>query len=233
MTEARVIFVEDDDRLRKNIVELLRLEGFDVAGTATALEFFQELSLHRYDVAIVDLGLPDKSGYEIVKSLRESTKLGIIILTARDGMNDKLKGYECGADSYFVKPVDCRELAAAIRSLMSRLERDVTDAPKEEAETKWDLDKQTRTLVSPANVQIKLTAKEWAFIEALKAKEGEPVSRETLLTTLGYNADGPYGSRALDVMVVRLRKKIKEETGLESPILTVYSFGYSFAGALH
>lgn len=223
MNECNVIIVEDDEILLKNSVEILCLEGIKANGVSTALDFFKLLATESFDIAVIDLGLPDRSGLEIVTHLRENTDMGIIILTARETIKDKISGYESGADHYFVKPVDSRELTAAIKSLFSRLINSNTHTNR-----KWFFDTKSRLLISPSGVKITLTLKEQIFIEFLIENDGAPVTRMTLLKVLGYNTDGPYGSRALDVMVVRLRKKIKDSTNEPSPIKTVHSFGFAF-----
>jgi DNA-binding response OmpR family regulator len=108
MNKGNVIIVEDDPDLLENLVEFLMLEGFNVQGVSCVLDFFQTLSISDFDIAIVDIGLPDKSGFEVVKHLRDNTNMGIIILTARDSINDKMMGYDAGTDYYFVKPVEIR-----------------------------------------------------------------------------------------------------------------------------
>ncbi len=222
---CKVILVEDDDILLKNSVEILQLDGIDAKGVSSAFDFFQLLATEAFDVAVVDVGLPDKSGLEVVGYLRKKTDMGVIILTARETIKDKISGYDAGADHYFVKPVDSRELTAAIRNLCTRLAKS-SQVPT--SVKQWCFDTVARLLVSPAGTKIALTIKEQNFIEHLIQNDGSPVTRMALLSTLGYNPHGPYGSRALDVMVVRLRKKIKMMTNEPCPIKTVHSFGFSF-----
>lgn len=231
MRKIRVLMVEDDNDLRENIVEFLELEGFEVTGSACAVDFFYSLAISEFDITIVDIGLPDKSGFEIVQHLRENSELGIILLTARDNINDKMKGYEAGADQYFVKPVDCRELAASIKNLYLRLEREKTsknDASAAQNDT-WIFNSHNWTLESPTGKSSKLTTKEFIFLQLLISKNGNPVLRETILTALDYHNEGAYGNRALDVMIVRLRSKIKKDTQEELPVKTVHSVGYCFS----
>ncbi len=228
MIGAKVVVVEDDARLLNNVVEILNMENYYAKGAACALDFFQLMVTECFDVAIVDVGLPDKSGFEIVEYLRSNTKMGVIILTARENIKDKVKGYKCGADYYFVKPVESRELLAAINNIFLRIK---VCSPSEGyllPDGKWGFNVKTRVLMSPNGTQVELTLKEQAFIECLSSANGHPVTRKNILMALGYNIEGPYGNRSLDVMIVRLRKKIKQITGCDSPIKTVRSFGYSF-----
>lgn len=226
MSLGKVIIVEDDTYLLKYTKEMLELEGFTVKGTTSALDFFQLLTAEKFNVAIIDIGLPDKSGFEIIEYLRENTNLGLIILTAREAIKDKIKGYDSGTDYYFVKPVNSFELVAAIKNLVSRLKQ--TDIDSKDAKQEWFFDHKTREIQSPEGVFIELTSKEQTFLACLAEKKGNAITRKTLMTSLDYNCESQYGNRALDVLVVRLRKKLKEQSNFPIPIKTVHGYGYSF-----
>ncbi len=228
MPPRNILIVEDDVDLRDNIVEYLTLENFTVTGTGCALDFYQSLGAGVFNVAIVDIGLPDRSGLEIVKHLRQHTRLGVIILTARDGMSDKLRGYELGADYYLVKPISSAELVVAINDLINRLGVQISSSNTIGASDSWSLDLEHWLLVCPEGSKTELTTKEISFLQSLIAANDSEVPRQVLLQKLGYHQDGPYGSRSLDVMIVRLRKKIKAVSGC-SPIKTVHGVGYSFS----
>lgn len=116
----RVIIVEDDRDLRESLVEYLSLDGHDVTGVGSALEFYQALASSTFMIAVMDIGLPDQCGYVMAEFVRRNTPMGIIILTARSSIEDRVNGYRAGGDLYLVKPVDCRELSAAITSLAER-----------------------------------------------------------------------------------------------------------------
>ncbi len=232
MLKRNILIVEDDTDLRDNIVEYLTIEGLSVAGTGNALDFYQTLSGGAFDVVIVDIGLPDRSGFEIVEHLRAKTKLGIIILTARDSMNDKLRGYELGADCYLVKPVKSARLVDEINNLLDRFGHQAQKSAVVDTADSWVLDMTHWLLVCPAGSKMELTTKEINFLQLLIAEKGNPISRQTLLQKLGYLNGNPYGSRALDVLIVRLRKKIKTVSG-RTPIKTVHSVGYSFTAKAH
>ena len=227
MSQGRIIIVEDDTELRETILEYLTLKDFEVHGAECALDFFQALIGSPFDVAIVDIGLPDKTGFEVVEHLRHHTSMGIIVLTARDSINDKMRGYKAGADYYFTKPLDSRELSAAIGNLIERLGQNPAITPADPG--LWRLDTLRWVLATPTGETCKLTEKEMRFLSLLFAENGDSVSRETLFAELDYQADEIYGGRALAVLVTRLRKKIREQTGLEPPIKTIRSQGYSFS----
>ena len=225
MTVPNVIIVEDDPDLLGNLVEFLSLKGMNVAGLSTGAEFSDALASDAFQVAIVDIGLPDKDGFEIVAELRANTKIGIIVLTARSGIKDKLHGYDLGADIYLSKPVDMHELSAVTQNLARRM------MPQPEA-PQWKLADRRLLIQCPNGVEVCLNRKENAFLSLVMGNNGEPVARSRLMEATGYidDADG-YGNRAFDVMLVRLRKKLKDASGPACPIRTVHSLGYSFAEA--
>jgi len=221
-----IIIVEDDLALRENICELLKLDEFDVTDCGSAKEFLDHINTNQFKVAIVDVGLPDQSGYDLARYLRTNTDMGIIILTARTGIDNKIQGFSSGADYYFSKPVDSRELAAAINNLMCRLS--FTDQSEENTPQKasWTLISNGWLLISPNGIEIRLTTKESEFIRLLQKCEKDGVQKEYILQELGYLSEEPYGSRALGVMVTRLRKKIKNQVGENQLIKTIHGFGF-------
>ncbi len=226
-----VIIVEDDILLRENLCELLRLDGFDVTECSTGKAFLDHIKTTRFKVAIVDIGLPDKSGYEIASHLRKTTNMGIIILTARTGMDNKIQGFSSGADYYFSKPVDSRELTASINNLMCRLS--LKDRNDNQIHTdSWTFNTKGWLLVSPGGKQINLTTKESELISLLQKHDKEGVEKESILKELGYIDQEPYGSRALGVLVTRLRKKVKDSVGENTLIQTVHGFGFSLGEKL-
>lgn len=222
-----IIIVEDDLALRENISELLRLEGFDVSDCGTAQDFMDHINTHQFKVAIVDIGLPDKSGYELAQHLRAQTDMGIIILTARSGMDNKIQGFSSGADYYFSKPVDIRELIASINNLLCRLSfKKPNGGDFRIQDDIWQLSLKGWLLTSPEGLEISLTSKESEFVCLLQKCGKEGAQKEYILQNLGYLSEEPYGSRALGVMVTRLRKKIKTQVGDNQLIKTIHGFGF-------
>ncbi len=116
----KIIFVEDDQDLRESIVQYLEDDGISMTAIGTAHEFISCLDSDTFDVAIIDVGLPDLSGYVLAEYARLKTDLGIIMLTARGKIEARVQGYLAGADLYLVKPVDMNELLAAITNLAKR-----------------------------------------------------------------------------------------------------------------
>lgn len=235
----RVILLEDDGDLRESIEEYLKLTGFTTIGVGTALEFFQALATMDIEVAVIDVGLPDQEGFEIASLLRRRREIGVVMLTARGASEDRIKGFQSGADLYFVKPVDCRELAAALLNLVGRLPRRAaagTESPASgraasvegQAANAWVLDHVDWLLRDPRGRTVQVTSSEMRLLDAMLLEPGATVSRGALLAALGYRED-ESGNRSLDVLVSRLRRKIEITMGGKAPIQTVHNRGYLFS----
>lgn len=228
-TEIKVLLVEDDKDLRDSVLEWLELDGMQITAVGNAAEFYQALAKSSFQVAVIDVGLPDQDGYVLAKYVRTNTSMGVIILTARSAIEDKLKGYHSGADFYLVKPVDCRELSAVIVSIALRVQK--PGAEVAEVQDRWTISVTQWELRFAQDKQIALSLKELMFLELLASKPGLPVQKRTILTKL-YQRDDYHSSRSLDSLVRRLRAKVVSQTGVDIPIRTVHSVGYCFAGEI-
>ncbi len=217
-----IILVEDEPTLRESLAEYLTNTGYEVTAVASGLKFYQALADTTFQAAIIDLGLPDMDGLQLVEYVRNNTSMRCIILTARNTVDDRVSGYDAGADLYLQKPVDCRELASALASLLQRSVRN--GAP---AAAQWQIFRQNAALLAPSAAVIPLTTRELDFILSLAATPQETVPRFEILTALGY-ANDDFSHRALESLVRRLRRKI-EHAGSSSPILTSHGIGYRFS----
>ncbi|WP_245428543.1 response regulator transcription factor [Kumtagia ephedrae] len=220
------MIVEDEQRLRKDLVDFLGLCGFTAEGIATAEGLRRALADDkRPDVVILDVGLPDGNGFELAGEIRRIHRCGIIMLTALGDSDDRVRGFESGADIYLVKHSTLREIEAAIRSLLRRTgdQAGVADG----AGDKWVLDSRTWTLTAPNQRSLKLTATEFALVSALCKHGGGICEREKLADTLARPRTH-FDNRHLDAVVSRLRRKIGEQTNLQVPIKVVYGVGYTF-----
>jgi DNA-binding response OmpR family regulator len=223
----RVLFVEDDIDLRDSVAESLEDEGIAVDPAGSATEFYARLKGGRYDVAVIDLGLPDGRGRDIAARVRATTDMGVVIMTARGQLRDRIDGYESGADAYLVKPVDVRELALVIRRLAER----TAPARARPHAAAWTYDPLGSTLTDADGRRVELTTNENRFIGALVDRQGEEVSRDAIFEALGYRADNETSAGNLEALVRRLRLKISERTGARAPVRTVHGFGYAFAAS--
>lgn len=226
-----VILVEDDRSLRESLVEYLGLKGLNVKSTGTAAGFYQYLEQEAFQVAVIDLGLPDASGEELVDFARQNSAMSLIVITANDALNSRVNCYRSGADLFMGKPVQGQELAAAIMSLAERQQSRVAVEQTAAVDdvVGWRLNSKSWALITPQQVEIECTVKEYRLLALLAETPSEPVKRPKLLQAL-YGRDDESAQRALDTLVRRLRQKIQQHWHDESsPIRTVYSVGYLFA----
>jgi DNA-binding response OmpR family regulator len=234
----RIIVVEDDRDFRESMVEYLELAGFDVTGTASALEFYQSISREQFPLVILDIGLPDQSGLVLAEYIRKNSDMRIVMLTAQSSLDTKLTAYRSGADIYLVKPIDFAELAASLDSILGRLEANSPASiepsniePFSEPEKpQWRLLRNACTLITPQGNKTILTSKEFDLLEKLASSPNTVVERPDLLKALDYEND-ELGNRALDALIHRLRRK-KEELDHRIPVKTVHGSGYSFSASI-
>lgn len=225
----RVILVEDDDDLRHTLTDFLRLNHFSVTPVATGRDFKIALVTDQFDVAVVDINLPDVEGFEICQSLTQSSSVGVIILTARSVREDKIKGYSAGANLYLTKPADGEELVLAINNL-SRRPRAQPLATKRLPSAGWKLDRAAQCLTTPDGILIKLSGREAKLILTLAECIEGPLSREVLAAAIGYTA-GSHQARSFDAVLRRLRSKCRD-VQVEIPIHAVHSAGLQFSAEI-
>ncbi|WP_114953407.1 response regulator transcription factor [Sphingosinicella terrae] len=229
----RVIVVDEDPIAREPLVRSLRQDGFVTDAAECALEFYRGMAMDGYDIAIIDIGLPDENGLQVASWLRSRGDAGIILLGKEESARDRIDGFRSGADLYFAKPVDGDELAEATRSLARRLVRGEPPLHPSPAPTPvaWYFDAAQWRLQSPDGKSVKLTATEQAFFQRLVLQPGRAAPRHDLRAELGYR-EGKAADQSLDALVRRLRRKIERDTGDSAPIQTVHGQGYLFSAPL-
>jgi DNA-binding response OmpR family regulator len=229
---CRVIIVEDDQPLLKSVVKYLTLEGYEVTGVGSAHEFYQHMFAEPYLVAILDVGLADQSGLVLAEYVRKNTDMRIIMFTALATIEDQLAGQQAGADVYLVKPVDLRQLSAAIATLLSRLsgpsvqQQSATEKLPQPQTGQWRLISTQWILQTPQGDSIRLTTKELDFMVLLVSAPKAVVSRLDLLKKLGY-INSESGNHSLQSLINRLRSKIMSHN-MPDPIKTAHAVGYTF-----
>jgi len=238
--KKRLIVVEDDHDLREDLVENRSHHRYEVTGVGTASEFYLKLVEGNYDLAILDIGLPDQSGLVLAEYVRKNTAMKIVILSAQVNIEDRIAGYEAGADVYMLKPFDSRELLLLIANIFNRpvpapsLAKDAAsntvNAEHHGAEA-WELIRKDWLLQSPKRDGVHLTSTEFEFMLIMtKEPFGAVVNRKDILDKLDYQHN-EYGSRAFESMVYRLRHKI-EAIGELMPIKTYRGIGYSLSSPI-
>lgn len=219
---VRAVVVDDDERLLGVIKRGLKLHGFDVttfADPRTALEY---LDTRQCDVVVLDVMMPDIDGVSLCRRLRQTQSIPILMLSARDTVPDRILGLESGADDYVTKPFEIAELAARLRALMRRAER---ETPAEERLTYDDIVLDARRhQVTRDGEALALTPIEYRLLEYFMRNPEAVLSREAvLLNVWGYQGGE---SNYLDVHVGHLREKL-EAGGRPRLIQTVRAFGYA------
>ncbi len=219
----RLLLVEDEDKLREQLVEILERHDYDLEICRDGMEGLYFAQREAFDVAIIDLGLPRVPGIEIVEKIREEGRdYPVLILTARADWKDKVDGLAAGADDYLVKPFHVQELLARLDALTRRASGKFKPAV-ELGPVRMDM---RGKRVEVAGSHIDLTAYEFNLLEYLMLRPGEVVSK-TELTDHLYDQDYDRDSNVIEVFVGRLRKKLDPDNSLK-PIETVRGQGYRF-----
>jgi two-component system, OmpR family, response regulator MtrA len=220
--DGRVLLVEDDTSIREITALALERSGFR---TTTAADGRHGLHLARsdvFDLLILDVMLPGLDGFELCREIRRTSRVPILMLTARTDTVDVVVGLESGADDYVKKPFDAVELVARVRALVRRS----SAAPEETAITVGDLDiDPDRFTVRKRGDEISLTATEFRLLLELARRPGQVFTREILLERV-WSYDYLGDSRLVDVAVQRLRAKIEDNPARPHLIRTVRSVGY-------
>jgi DNA-binding response OmpR family regulator len=227
-TPIRIALVEDNADLRDELTFHLRRLGHEVAGFADSSQLDAWLRDNLPDVLVLDVGLPGESGLAIAARLRANhPALGIVMLTARGEVDDRVAGFDSGADIYLVKPADLRELSVVVESLYRRAHRLVRPARQDY----WQLDGQTLELLAPGGEKVLLTSTEFKLMRVLAESAPEGVKRAQLVEALGYR-DHDFDHRRLETAMSRLRKKLEHRAGEAPPLRSVRSVGYAFVATI-
>ncbi|MEO5857516.1 MAG: response regulator transcription factor [Pyrinomonadaceae bacterium] len=202
----RVLLVEDDMRIASFVAKGLRENAYAVDTAKDGDEASYMASLSPYDIFILDVNLPFKNGFEVCSELRENgNSKPILMLTARDAVNDRISGLDTGADDYLVKPFEFRELLARLRALLRR--NTEVRAPKIcIADLEIDTVSQT---VRRADNAVELTTKEYSLIEFLAVNKGRVVGREEISEHVWNDGFDPF-SNLIEVYIKRLRRKLDD-----------------------
>jgi two-component system response regulator PhoP len=219
----RLLVIEDETSLRRQLCEQLRAAGYGVDDAANGKDGLLHGREYPIDLAVVDIGLPDLSGIEVIRAWRKQDKrFPVLILTARGRWQDKVEGLEAGADDYLVKPFHFEELLARVNALLRRaagLAQPVVSCGPIMLDT-------AAQVVRVDKRALELTAYEYKVLEYLMLHAGEVVSKTTL-TEHVYDQDFDRDSNVIEVFIGRLRKKLDPDDRLQ-PIETLRGRGYRF-----
>jgi len=221
-----VLLVEDDARVRRVLKLALDDEGYGVREAATAEEGLRLVETMHPDVILLDLMLPDMDGFTVCRTIRRTSDVPVIMVTARTDSHDVVAGLEAGADDYVTKPLVAKELAARIRALLRRADVAPNTGPPLVSAGDLEIGLESR-VVTRGGRPVDLTRTEFRLLAELARTEGV-VSREELLEAVwGYGYFGD--SRIVDVHVRRLRLKVERDPASPQRVVTVRGLGYRLA----
>lgn len=218
--KAHILVVDDDRRLRDLLRRYLGENGFVVTTARDAADARAKMQSLCFDLLVLDVMMPGEDGLSLTRSLRQNSDLPILLLTARGAPDDRIAGFEGGADDYMPKPFDPRELVLRIESILRRLPQDASVTPPLHL-GRFRLDLQRGELTAP-DTHIPLTASETKLLSLLAIQPGEIISREDLANSMGLGEN----LRSIDVQITRLRRKIEDDPKQPRFIQTVRGAGY-------
>lgn len=230
-----IVVVDDDEDVRETVAEYLGDQGFRVTAVdgGEALRGLIE-SGEEFDVAILDIRMPGEDGLSLARFLRESSNVGIMMLTASGETVDRIVGYEMGADDYVPKPFELRELLARVKALLRRKSAPARSVTSEEGENKiinfgkCRLDLDAHKLYDEDGTEMVLKTMEFDLLRTFAERPNRVLSREQILD-LAHNKDGDPFDRSIDIRIARIRRKIERDPGKPQVIKTVWGAGYIFS----
>lgn len=212
---ARILIVEDERPIRNLIIRNLELTGHTCVGAKDGAEAKEIICQEQFDLMIFDVMLPEISGFELIKEVKGTP---VIFVTAKEGINDKLKGLSLGADDYIVKPFEIQELLLRVRAVLRRTKRSEDRLSFDGIEIDFSAKK-----VFMNGAEIVLTPKEYSLLETLILNRNIALSREKLISIVwGFDYEGD--TRTVDVHIRQIRAKL----GLKDRLKTLYKTGYRF-----
>ena len=233
MTEAEshklIAIVEDDPDVAKIIEQVLADFGFRTVWCRSAGDLLRRLRSLAPDLCIIDLGLPDMDGIEAMQRVRAQSACGILILTGRAHVSDRVMGLELGADDYVLKPFEPRELVARVRSIVRRREGGETPARQIAEFAGWRFNLGNNTLTEPNGEEHALSTAEADLLKVFVNNPNRILQREKLMGT----RDLAPTDRAIDVRISRLRRKLEPAPQSPAFIKTVYGAGYLFLATVN
>ncbi|MFC3053215.1 response regulator transcription factor [Kordiimonas pumila] len=216
---ARVLLVEDDEALSRGLTATLCAEGYSVDPALNGEDALMMIADEPFAIVILDVGLPDISGFEVLKKLRKKDHtVPVIMLTARDALEDRIHGLDLGADDYLLKPFEAEELSARLRAL---LRRPLVDSSPTVSIGNLEVDR-ARCEARINGIDLELRRREWVVLERLIVHAGKVVSKERLVSEV-FGYDEAVAPNVIEVYIARLRRKL----GPTGPnIRTMRGLGY-------
>ncbi len=225
-TPIQVLVIDDEPQMQRLLTIALEASDYHVVTAGSGHEGLIRAARHQYDLIIVDLGLPDMSGVDVLKQLREWTQVPVIILTVRDGATEKIEALDGGADDYVTKPFNTGELLARMRAALRRCQRTRTDEPVFQLRH-LSVDLAAR-LVMVNGQRVRLTAKEFDLLRLFVQHAGKVLTHRQILREI-WGASHEEESQYLRVYMARLREKLEPESSVNPIFHTEPGVGYRLA----
>lgn len=228
---SHILILEDEPSIAESLIFVLQAESFSTHWETLATKALAYIKTQQVDLVIMDVGLPDMTGFEACKQLRKFSEVPVMFLTARGEELDRVVGLEIGADDYVVKPFSPREVAARVKAILKRM-RPVIVATNNlpmlatEKQHEFIIDTERKTIHYRQQL-LQLTRFEFCLLQALVEQPGRVFSRDQLLTAVGVTADAGY-DRSIDGHIKTLRAKLRTVDAAADPIKTQRGFGYSY-----
>jgi two-component system, OmpR family, KDP operon response regulator KdpE len=222
---TRVLLVEDERPLLRALAMNLVVRGYAVTEAETGARALTALADQQHDAIVLDLGLPDMSGVDIIRAVREFAATPIIVLSARSGSSDKVEALDLGADDYVTKPFSMDELLARLRATSRRVA--ASDEPVTATVGDVTVDLAATTAVRADGTPVHLTPTEWKILDVLLRRPGKLVSGDTLLTAVRGSSEHTDPSY-LRIYIAQLRRKLEREPGRPRHLITEPGMGYRY-----
>ena len=219
---ATALIIDDEPQIRRLLRVTLEANGYRVWDAASGLDGLAQTAQRRPDVVLLDLGLPDVEGLEVLKRIREWSRVPVVILSVRDHEEDKIKALDCGADDYVTKPFNSGELLARLRAALRHTQPQAAAALFRTGDLEVDLSKR---LVLRAGLEVKLTPIEYALLRLLVTHAGKVLTHRQLLTEV-WGPGAVDQSHYLRVHIAHLRGKLESKPSEPEIILTESAVGY-------
>ena len=233
---VHILVVDDDVRIRQMLTRYFEQEGYRVSAAADGAAMRARLKARPADVILLDVVMPGEDGLTLAREIRAMSDVGIIMLTGRDEVLDRVIGLEVGADDYVAKPFHLREVLARVKSLLRRRTHAPDPAVRGPQSVEgvirfdgWLLDTARRRLVSPSGEDVALTSGEFDLLAALAKHPGRVLSREALMDHTRGRGLKAF-DRTIDAQIARLRKKIERDPKTPTLVKSVRAVGYVFTG---
>jgi len=224
----KILIIDDDEELCDLVSEYLTVEGFQTEAVNDGVAGLEKAKSGAYDMAILDVMLPKMNGFEVLRSLREESKLPVLMLTARGDDMERIVGLEIGADDYLPKPFNPRELVARLRAIMRRIHGDNGVASASEKLQVGDLELSASSRSAKLNTEdLNLTSVEFDLLMELVKQAGKVVRKEDLSEIVLDRKLSPF-DRSLDMHISNLRKKLGSHADTSDRIKTIRSVGYIY-----